>query len=458
VTALSPSPVRPSPDPIQPPFKRGWPLLGSILDYARDPIQFFESVTRSHGPIVNMMLGNRPMTLVTRPDLVAQVLLYQAKNFKKPYRGIPAVKAIIGNGLLSSDGEFWLRQRRLAQPAFHRDRIAAYGQTMSDFTERLIETWADGQVLDAHHAMMDLTLRITAKTLFNAELNESNEVGQALEVALDSNREQMNFPLPLPLSIPTPGNRRLVAAMKKLDAVVEGIIAQQRSSDSDDGSLLAMLIQARDDDGSQMNDVQLRDEAMTILLAGHETTANALSWAIMLLSQHPDVRKKLETEIDGVLAGRTATLEDLRQLPYTDLVCKEVLRLYPPAWAIGRTAIADCTIGEFLIPAHQGVILSQWVTHRDPTHFPDPQAFKPERWADGLEKRLPDHAYFPFSAGPRVCIGNSFAQMEMVILLGTILGRYRLDLTPDAILEPFASLTVRPKHGVKVKLSQRAFR
>ncbi len=410
-------------------------------------------VTKSHGEIVNMRFGPRKMTLITRPDLVALVLRDQAKKFKKPYRGFPALNALIGNGLLSSDGDFWLRQRRLAQPAFHKEKIRAYGETMRLYTLRSLETMP--AKLDLFEFWNTLTLEIVAKTLFNADIRggQGSRVGHALEEALIANRAQMGQPIPLPLSIPLPGHKRLKAAIAELDSITLEMIAKERAEQTE-YSLLAMLVAATDTDGSQMTDEQLRDECLTLLLAGHETTANALSWAVHLLLEHPKILKAATEEARSVLGKEGCRLEDIAKLPLIKQIWLETLRLYPPAWSIGRTALEDVQLGEYLIPKKQNIILSQYVTQRSPKYFENPDAFMPERWVEGYEKSLPDYAYFPFSAGPRVCIGNMFAEMEGLILLSTVLSKVNFAKAENYKVEVYASLTMRPKDGVPVTASR----
>lgn len=436
-----------------PPMPKGLPLVGHVLEFAKDPSGYLMQVSKSHGEVVNLKFGNRNMTVITRPDLIALVLRDYAKKFKKPYRGFPALKALIGNGLLSSDGDFWLRQRRLAQPAFHREKVRAYGETMRLYTLRALEKIPNK--LDVFEFWNVLTLEIVAKTLFNAEIDgQGSRVGHALEEALQANRAQMGQPIPLPLSIPLPGHKRLKAAIAELDKITLEMIAKERANPSE-YSLLAMMVAATDEDGSQMNDEQLRDEALTLLLAGHETTANTLSWAISLLLEHPNIMKAACEEARSMLGAEGCRLEDIAKLPLTKQIWQETLRLYPPAWSIGRTALEDVQLGEYFIPKGQNLMLSQYVTQRSAKYFDNPDSFKPERWVEGYEKSLPDYAYFPFSAGPRVCIGNVFAEMEGMILLSTVLSQIDFAKADDYAIEIYASLTMRPKHGVSVLAARR---
>ncbi len=433
---------------------KGLPLIGHVLSFAKDPSGYLLQITKEHGDVVNMNFGPRGMTLITRPSLVALVLRDQAKKFKKPYRGFPALNALIGNGLLSSDGDFWLRQRRLSQPAFHREKIRAYAETMRTFTLRSLEQIPTE--LDLFEFLNTLTLEIVAKTLFNADLRgQSNRIGQALEEALLANRAQMAQPIPLPLSIPLPGHQRLKKAIGELDSIVFEMIQNERQNPSE-FSLLSMLVAARDEDGSAMTDAQLRDEALTLLLAGHETTANALAWTFHLLLKHPDILAKASAEARSILGKDGCHLEDIGKFPLLKQIWQETLRLYPPAWSIGRTSLEDIQIGEYSIPKGQNIMLSQYVTHRNAEFFPDPEAFKPERWIEGFEKSLPDYAYFPFSAGPRVCIGNTFSEMEGMILLSTILAKVDFAKAADYKVEIYASLTMRPKNGLSVTTKSKA--
>jgi cytochrome P450 len=433
-----------------PPMPPGLPVIGHVLDFAADPPGYLLRLTKQYGDVVDLRFGNRRITLVTRPALVAQILQHQSKKFKKPYKGFPALAALIGNGLLSSDGEFWLRQRRLAQPAFHKDKIRAYAETMRAYTVRSLENLHGD--LDMHAFWDNLTLEIVAKTLFNAEIHgdSSSRIGHALEEALSANKAQMAQPFPLPLEIPLPGHKRLKRAIAELDAVVHEMIERERAQPSG-YSLLSMLVAARDVDGSAMTDAQLRDEALTLLLAGYETTANALSWAVHLLVNHPQHLETAEREARAVVQGDGCGLEELPRLTFLKQVWMETLRLYPTAWSIGRSTLEPVQLGEYALPKRRNIMLAQYVTHRDPTLFPDPEAFKPERWTPEFERSLPDYAYFPFSAGPRVCIGNAFADMEGLILLATVLKHVHLERGPRYDPSAFASLTLRPKNGISVR-------
>ena len=443
--------------PPRPPGPRGRLLVGSLPDFAKDILGFLTSCARDYGDVTYLKLAGHDVFLLNHPDLVDDVLRKNRDNFVKHSFFWRPVTAIFGNGLLTSEGDFWLRQRRLAAPAFHPDHIATYGDTMVAYADRLVDGWGDGEVRDVHKDMMRLTMEIVAKTLFDADVDRDvDEVGRAFEVALREIAGRIRRPVRIPDAVPTAGNLRYRRAVERLDQLVSRVIAERRADPHDRGDLLSMLMSARDDDGNAMSDAQLRDEAVTLFLAGHETTAISLSWTWHLLAQHPLVKDKLVAELFEALDRRPATVADLPRLPYTDAVIKESMRLYPPAYVLGREAIDDCEIAGFRVPARATIYMSPWVLHRDPRWFVEPDKFLPERWLDGLVARLPRFAYMPFGGGPRVCIGDRFAMMEAALILATISRRYRLERTSDAEIVPFPSITLRPEGGVWMKVSRRS--
>ena len=323
----------------------------------------------------------------------------------------------LGQGLLVSEGDFWRKQRRLAQPAFHRECIAAYGETMVAHTERAIGAWREGEARDVHADLMRLTLDIVATTLFGVEIGDvARRIGAALEVLMERFAGVGNL---VPMWRPTPANARTRQAIAELDAIVYGLIAERRRGGAG-RDLLSMLIAATAEGEGAMTDRQLRDEAMTMVLAGHETTALTLGFGLHLLARHPDVGERLARESEAALGDRPAAAADLPRLDYADAVVREAMRLYPPAWALGRETIAPCEIGGYQVAVGTQIWVAPWVVHRDPRWFTDPLSFDPSRWANGFAKTLPRHAYFPFGGGPRVCIGNAFAMMETVLVLVTI--------------------------------------
>ena len=402
----------------------------------------------THGDVVKVALGPMKATLVSHPALVEDILVTRNKLWRKDHYLRTSLRPILGEGLLSSEGDFWRRQRRLAQPAFHRERIANYGAIMVEQSEKLAALWRDGEERDLHADMMRLTLEIVARALFGANVDEhAMDVGEAVHAILAHVSDPLELFLPFLKRFPMPRRRLFKRAIERLDAIIYGLIEQRRKRDADSNDLLSMLLQARDEDGSRMSDVQLRDECMTVFLAGHETTALALSWTWHLLSKHAHVREKLEAELDAV------TAPDISKLRYTQHVVSEALRLYPPAWSMGREALEDLELGGYRIRRGENVWFCPWSIQSDRRWFDDPEQFKPERWENDLHKRLHRYAYFPFGGGPRLCIGQSFAQMEAVFILATLARRFRAKVVEEPTPDP--SVTLRPKHGVRARLSRR---
>jgi len=431
--------------------------VGNAFEPRGDPIGYFTKCIREYGDIVFLRFLGVPMCLLNRPDCIESVLVTQHNNFEKS-KDYRALRRVLGNGLLTSEGEFWRRQRKLVQPAFHHERIAAYTEVMVAYTERMLASWKDGQGLDVHEAMMRLTLDIVAKTLFDTDVSrEAEDVGAALQFLMGKFMRQAAFAFLLPASIPIPTTRRLRRAVGQLDKVIYEIIHRRRASGTMSGDLLSVLLQAQDDEGLSMTYRQLHDEIMTLFLAGHETTANALSWTWLLLGQHPEVEEKLVEELQRVLGGRAPTASVLPRLTYTEMVLREAMRLYPPVWVIGRRALAPFRMGNYELPAETNVVMSQLITHRDAKYFPEPERFDPDRWRpnDPRNLSLPRFAYFPFGGGPRVCIGAGFSMMEAVLLLATIAQKFKLTLVPGQTIEKLPSVTLRPKSGIRVVLHRR---
>lgn len=437
--------------------KRRFPGSG-FLAFRRDPLAFLQLIAKDYGDIVYFKLGPQEVYFLNHPDYIKDVLVTHHQNFMKG-RALQRSKRLLGEGLLTSEGDFHRRQKRLAQPAFHRPRVAAYGQIMTDYALRTSARWRDGETLDISHEMMRLTLGIVGKTLFDEDVeSEADEIGDALTAVM----ELFNALL-LPFSellekLPLPQNRRFQKAKDRLDMTIYRLINERRQSGEDRGDLLSMLLMAQDEegDGGTMTDEQVRDEAMTIFLAGHETTANALTWTWYLLSQHTEVEAKLHAEIDAVLeGGRWPTVEDVPQLKYTEMVLAESMRLYPPAWALGRLALKDYEIGGYTVPANSLVFMSQYVMHRDERFFPDATRFDPQRWMPEAREARPVYSYFPFGGGPRRCIGEGFAWMEGILLIAALAGRWRMRLAPSHPVELRPVITLRPKHGMRMTLEKR---
>ena len=419
-----------------------------------NPLEYFTGIAREYGDIAGLRILNFKTIFINHPDLIEEVLVTNARLYSKG-RVLRANRHVFGEGLLTSEGEFWLRQRRLSQPAFHRARIASYAATMVEYAQRMMDGWRSGEERDVHREMLRLTLQIVGKTLFDTDVErDAQEVGKSLELLLEigANFRRTIF---VPHWLPTPANLRVKREVAQIEKILYRIIADRRASGRDAGDLLSMLLAARDDDGSKMTDKQLRDETITLFLAGHETTASTLSWTWWLLAQNPAVEKKLHAELDAVLGDRAPSLDDLPKLVYTGHVITESLRLYPAAWGLARLVVEDHEIAGYPVTKGMGVAMAQWVVHRDPRWYDAPEEFRPERWENDLMKRLPRFAYFPFGGGARQCIGNAFALMEAALILATIAQKFRLRLVPNHPVVPLASITLRPRHGVRVTLESR---
>ena len=440
-----------------PPGPRGLPYLG-VLVRQRHVLEFLSKTARDYGDISQIRMGARDVVLLNHPDLIRDVLVTQQHSFHKG-RGLEWAKVWLGEGLLTSEAPLHTRQRRLAQPAFHRQRIGSYGTVMTQAATRCRDRWIDGGTVDLSREMMALTLDIAGQTLFGASLHtEAPRVAEAMATIM---AQFPRFRLPygrLLQKLPLASNARFDAALRFLDEFVAKIVHERRKSAEDRGDLLSMMLEARDveGDGSGMSDQQLRDEIMTMLLAGHETTANALIWTWYLLSQNPEAEAAFHQEIDRVLdGGRPPTFEDLPALTYTEQVLAESIRLYPPAWGFGRRTINPVKLGGYTLPSGRYLITIPYVTHRDPRWFPDPERFDPARFTPEARAARPKFAYFPFGGGARSCIGESFAWMEGVLVLATLGQRWRMELVPGHPVVPEPLITLRSKHGMPMRLVKR---
>jgi cytochrome P450 len=437
-----------------PPGPKGQFLVGHLFQALGDQLGFPTRCAREYGDVVRLRFGTMVLYLLNHPDHIELVLRGNHRNFRKD-RGTRLLSGALGQGLLTSEGETWRRQRQLAQPAFQLDQIQKYGAVMVAYAERMLQGWKAGEARDVHADMTRLALDIVARTLFGTSAADQAEtVGQALEALMTYYASVMSL-FPWLQWLPTPGNRRFRRGVRDLNAVIYDLIARRRADGPSGEDLLSRLLSLRDESGQGMTDLQLRDEVVTLFLAGHETTALALSYCFYLLATHPEAEARLSAELADVLRGAPPTTADVPRLRYAEWVVKESMRLYPPAPSIGREAINDCEIAGYHVPRGTQIGLMQWVVHRDPRWFDEPEAFKPERWENDLAKRLPRGAYFPFGDGPRICIGNHFAMMEAILILATVLQRYRLELASGYRLELFPSITLRPKHGVQVVVRER---
>ena len=422
----------------------------------RDRIEFLTGQA-ALGDVTTFRMGPARVYFINHPDLVRDVLVVNAHKFIKG-RALQRARTLLGDGLLTSENEAHLRQRRMIQPAFHRLRIAEYARAMTEYADKMADSWRDGGVRDIDQEMMRLTLQIVAKTLFDANVeSDADDVGRSLTTIV----EMFNLLL-LPFSevlekLPFPQSIRLRRARKTLDKIIYNIIDDRRLTSEDRGDLLSMLLLAQDeDDGTAMSDKQIRDEVMTLFLAGHETTANAMTWTWYLLSQNPEKEAKLHEEIDRVLAGRVPTIDDVPTLKYTEHVIAESMRLYPPAWAVGRYAVEDHELGGYAIASGSTVLASQYILQRDPRFWDQPNEFLPERWeTQSVKEAGQKNIYFPFGGGVRRCIGESFAWAEGILLLATLARKWQLTLMPGQRIEPKAMITLRPKFGIRMEIHAR---
>lgn len=429
---------------------------GHSFKLRRDPTTFLTDLAKL-GDITYLRLYNQHGYFLNHPDLIRDLLTTSNSKFEKG-RAVKRSKALLGEGLLTNEGASHLRQRRMIQPAFHRDRIAEYARSMTEYALAMREEWVDGEVRDIDKEMMRLTLQIVGKTLFSADVNnEADDVGQAMTNVI----EMFNFLL-LPFSellqkLPFPQSRRFKSSKTTLDDVIYKIIDERRKSGEDKGDLLSMLLLAQgEDDGKGMSDEQVRDEALTLFLAGHETTANAMTWTFYLLSENPEKAAKLHEELDRVLNGKTPSVENVADLKYTEAVFAESMRLYPPAWAIGRLAIEEHKFGGYDIPKGALILISPYVTQRDARFWENANDFVPERWFErGIKEAGQTFTYFPFSRGVRSCIGESFAWMEGILLIATLSQKWKLELSPEQEIGLNPVMTLRPKFGMKMKLDKR---
>lgn len=459
LTQAAPAPTR-----HLPPGPRGHWLTGVIPEFRRDALAYSLRLAREYGDVVRLRFGPANTWLLNHPDLIKRVLQENNKNYRRNDFLINLLKTISDENLFTSNGEFWLRQRRLMQPAFHRERIMRFGQIMVEQAERALERWesfAPARVVAVDGELMRITLGVVGRALFGIDLSEQADLfGPAFTTSTEYLNYRFNHLFFVPLWVPNRRNRDFKQAVRTVNERVDALIRARRAAPSEhapaEGDLLSMLIEARDPEtGAGMSDVQVRNEATTMIFAGHETTSNTLTWAFYLLSQNPDAERALHDELARVLGGRRPTAADLPALRYTRMIVDETLRLYPPAWAISRQAAETDRLGAYDIPAGTGILIAPYVTHRDPRWWPDPEHFEPERFTPERSAGRPPLAYVPFGAGPRMCIGNVFALTEATLVLATIAQRYRLRLAPGARIEPLPIFTLRVRGGLPMMLERR---
>lgn len=431
----------------KPPGPDGWPLLGNTVQYVRRPFEFREECAEKYGDVVYMEGPGQEMYMLSHPEYVEQVLVTDHDAFTQPDDFQRRLERLLGNGLLVSEGEFWKRQRRLMQPMFKPGRIRAYADVMVEFAERKGRQWTPGETYDLNEEMKRLTLEVLLQAMFSTDIEyEETGVGSAVADIVEKfdPRAQM-----VPEWVPTPTNVRYKRGVRNLESLIYEMVEQRRSDDRERDDLLSRLLHAETDEGVSMSDEALRDEMMTMLLAGHKTTAVALTYTWYLLSKNPEQEARLHEELDEVLGGDPPEFDDLSDLTYTEKVVKESMRVYPPFHAVLREPVRDVEIGGYEIPEGALVATPQWVVHRDDRWFDDPEAFRPERWTEAFESDLPDFAYFPFGGGPRRCLGSSFATTEGQLVLATIAQDYVLDVE-DVPLDLSASIATQPKNDIEM--------
>jgi cytochrome P450 len=450
-----PTPVRAR--QVLPPGPEGLPGLGSLIPFRRDPLTFVRGVHRAYGRVATVRMLNRRVVMFFRPEHALYFLVDHARSFAAGAdRHI--MKRFLGEALLTTDGERHRQQRRLVQPAFHKKRVESYAAIMTDQTLDMLQGWRVGDEINIARSLQELTLRIVVKALFDLDLQtQSADLSALFTQVIENQNPGILGALPpkaleLLFNAPFLPLHQVVEARAGLDTFVYDLIARRRAEGRDTGDVLSMLLAARDEDGTTLSDDEVRDQTMTLIAAGHETTSNALSWTVYLLSQNPDKYERLRAELADVLKGRTPTADDLPRLTYLDWVIKEAMRVYPPAWTLNRTALEPFELEGYRFPAGTRVVFSQWVIHHLIDIWGDPEAFRPERWEPASARTLPKGAYFPFGGGPRMCIGMPLADMEARLVLATILQHVTPRVVPGWPVEPLPRVTLRLKHGLLTKL------
>lgn len=434
-----------------PPGPKPQPFFGNILQFRQDQTAYLQDLQRTYGDLATIYVGRRPSILVSNPDYIRYILTEHPRDFSS-VQTRSDLKEVLGEGLLTIEGETHRQQRRMVQPAFHRKRVESYAEDMVRFSQDLLEEWHEGEEVDISQAMQELTLRIVVKSLFSLELaSKVRELGYLFTQMAEHRRKILAQLLNIYIDAPFTEYGKRMGARRGIDKFIYQLIDQRRADGRDTGDILSMLLVAQDK-GDSLTNEQVRDHVMTFIGAGHETTANTLTWTFLLLSENPGPREKLIREVQAVLAGRAPTVNDLPNLLYTEWVINEAMRLYPPAWVIGRHALKDFDMGGFHFPTGTSFMLSQWVTHHLPEIWGDADVFRPERWDPVNGQKVPQWAYFPFGGGPRICIGMPFAQMEAKLLLATLIQRYSPRLAPGFQVELQPMVTLRAKHGLRMIL------
>jgi cytochrome P450 len=439
----------------EPPGPDGVPILGNAIDYVRKPFEFREECAEKYGGVIYTEAGRKPMYMVTDPKCIEEVLVTKNEKFKKPGLMQNRLNKVFGDGLLLSEGDFWRRNREVAQPAFYRDRVTDYMETIVSHAEETADKWESGETYDVAHEMERLAVEILVDALFDQKIDfEESAIGDAVH-SISEKYDPTNPSWYVPNWMPTPVNRQYNAAVEALEAEVDQIIRRRERRDDAPEDLLTLLLEARDDEDHQMDEKLVHDEVNTILLGGSGPMGLALTYSWYLLSQNPEKREKLTDELDEVLGGESLTMKHVPELEYTQWVLKESMRLYPPVWTLGREPVEDVEVGGYTVPEGAAVNLTPWSVHRDSTYYDDPEAFRPERWAEEEAGRRPDYSYFPFGGGPRQCIGKHFAMLQGRLVLATLAQRYELELVSDDELDLKISTIIEPKDGVEMIVEER---
>ncbi len=436
----------------------GLPFFGNFFDFAQGRHRYLLELATSYGEVARFRILKYPLYILSNPEHVQEFFVRKKQHFVKADRSRANLRQLTGDGLLTSVGDYHASQRKMVQPSLHATRIHAYADTMVEITESLLDTWQAGQERNIHQDMMLITMEIVSRTLFGSDvLDDAVAVGEAIMFLQENARRSFVPIIELPSWLETPAQKKAKAARATIDNVINRFIKERRTEDIvDKGDLLSMLLLSEDENGNRMNDKEVRDEAVTLFSAGHETTSNALTWALYLISQHPQVEAKLFEEVDSVLQGRRPQLSDLRDLSYTNMIIKETMRLYPPAWSLMvRAVIEDVELGDYQLEKGSGVFVSPYVLHHHPDLWDEPESFRPERFSPENEKNYHKYQYIPFGGGEHVCIGNSYAMMEAALVLATIAQTYQLTLRPDFDVTDRALITLVPENGMPMQVRER---
>lgn len=441
--------------PTAPPGPKGEPFIGNARAFVLEPLGYLQQCARDYGDFLQIRLGTTAIYMLSHPDYIEHVLVTHHKHYTKS-RFTQRRKSLFGNGLIFSEGDFWRRQRRLMQPAFHHKRLDMYSETMVALSRSNSAHWQHGETINIHEEMMLLSLAIVVKTLFDIDtVGDIRAIGKTLDILIDQVSAAAVRPVQFPDWFPTSGNRQYNAALAELNAIITHIIQEHKHREMESTDLLSLLLNAQDEDGQHMTDKQVRDEVVNLYIAGHETVALALSFTWRLLAEHPEVEAKLHEEVDRVLAGRSPTIADLPNLPYTEYIVTEAMRLYPPVWGVFRDCALSDEIGGYTLAPKTVVLLSPWVVHHDARFYDEPDMFRPERWEPQAKKPIPRYAYFPFGGGQRLCIGSNFALIESRLILATLAQRWKFALVSNEPLELVPSITMRPKQGIFLAAQER---